>query len=145
VAAVEVDGEAFQRFQKDLRDMNREVAKELNKKLRGVLREKVLPAAQANASWSSRIPKAIKPQVTQKVIALRVARGVAPHARPFEGLQTGMRGRKVFRHPVFGNREVWVSQPTRPFLAPAFLDNHDEAVKAASDAISEAAGQVGFK
>lgn len=148
----EVDGDAFREFQRDLRRLEPDVARELNKTLRGVLRDKVLPAARSNASWSSRIPGAIKPQVTQKQIGLRVARKQAPHGRPFEGLQRGLVSRRGnFRHPVFGrstqsrSQWTWVSQQNRPFLAPAFVDNHDEAVKAAQEAVGEAAKLAGFR
>jgi hypothetical protein len=39
----------------------------------------------------------------------------APDAAPYEN--KGVDG--FFRHPVFGNREVWVDQKARPFLRPA--------------------------
>jgi hypothetical protein len=141
----DVDGDAFKGFQKELKAMNNAVAKELNAEFRDVIRQHVLPDAKANASWSSRIPGAIKPQVTQRLIGLRVARKQAPHGRPYEGLQTGARGRSTFRHPVFGNRKVWVSQNTRPFLQPAMDDNREEAVEAAKKAVVSAAERAGFK
>lgn len=40
----------------------------------------------------------------------------APEAAPLEN--DGKFG--TFRHPVFGNREVWVAQKGRPFFTPAF-------------------------
>lgn len=142
---IEIDGEGFREFQRDLRKLDRQLANSLNRELRNVLRSKLLPAAKANASWSSRIPGAIKPQVTQKHVALRVNAKQAPHGRPYEGLQNGLRSRGKFRHPVFGNRAVWVSQPTRPFLAPAFRANEDEAVKAVREAVADAARQAGWR
>lgn len=76
-------------------------------------------AVKADASWSSRIPAAVKVSTSfaQKGAGVKV--GVdstrAPHARPYEGLAAGG-NRASFRHPVFGNREVWVTQTTRPFF-----------------------------
>jgi hypothetical protein len=46
-----------------------------------------------------------------------------------------------FRHPVFGNRSNWVSQPMHPFLAPAGEKNRaktDAAVLAALDEVTRA-------
>lgn len=78
----------------------------------------LLRASQANASWSSRIPAAhyLKTSVSATGgVSVGVDASAAPHARPYEG----MSGQSFFRHPVYGNREVWVSQNTRPFLRPA--------------------------
>jgi hypothetical protein len=141
----DVDGDAFRGFQKDVKAMGAGISRELNKQFREVMRQHVLPAARSNASWSSRIPGAIKPQVTQRQIALRVARKQAPHGRPYEGLQWGARGRSTFRHPVFGNRNVWVAQSTRPFLQPAMDANREKAVEAAKQAVEEVARTNGFR
>jgi hypothetical protein len=56
---------------------------------------------------------------------VRVSASV-PHARPYEGIsQQG--STSYFRHPVFGNRENWVSQATRPYAWPAVLGRRDDA------------------
>lgn len=113
--------------------------------LRKSLRPKLLDAArvvvreaQSNASWSSRIPGAIKAgaSVTSSGGALvRVDRKAAPHARPYEGVGLGT---DMFRHPVFGNRDVWVSQKTRPFLFPALQSKQDEARSKIAEAVKSA-------
>lgn len=137
----EIDGEAFRVFQRELKKVEPELAKDLRKELKAVVEKHVVPDAKANASWSSRIPKAIKPQVTTKGVGVRVGRKRAPHGRPFEGL----RGGSSFRHPVFGNREVWVSQPTRPFLSPAVDKNQEKAAQAALKAVDSAGRKAGFR
>jgi hypothetical protein len=142
---IHVDGEGFRRFQRDLKAMEPALAKDLKKELRGVLESKIAPTARSNASWSTRIPRAIKPKVTNREIALRVDSKAAPHGRPFEGLQRGLRSNSSFRHPLFGNKKFWFQQSTRPYLAPAFLSNHDEAVKAAREAVGSAARAAGFR
>lgn len=140
-----VDADDFREFQRQVKGMDKELAKSLNKEFRRVINEHIIPAARSNAAWSARIPGAIKPQVTSTRLGARVDRKQAPHARPFEGLQRGLRGRGFFRHPVFGNREVWVNQQTRPFLQPAFDQHGDTAVEAAEQAVTEAARTAGFK
>lgn len=141
----EIDGEAFKLFQRELKKIEPALAKELKKELKAIVNTHVIPDAKSNASWSSRIPGAIKPQALAKGIGVRVARKRAPHAAAFEGMQP--RGMKAeFRHPVFGDREVWVSQPTRPFLLPAIDANQQEAADAARDAVEAAAKRAaGFK
>jgi hypothetical protein len=97
--------------------------------------------AQANASWSRRIPGAIRVRpltgARSAGVFLRVDSSRAPHARAYEGL--GRRANRFFRHPVFGNREAWVSEATRPFMVPAVRDTRDDANAAAVAAVNMAA------
>lgn len=74
-------------------------------------------------------------------VFLRVNAARAPHARPYEG----MTGRNPFRHPVFGDRSVWVAERTRPFLVPAVQETRPEVMGAAVDAIRDAARAGGFR
>lgn len=145
MAVISVDADDFRNFQRTLKQLDQTVSRELNRELRRVLNATIVPAARANASWSSRIPGAIKPTVGTTKIGARVASKQAPHGRAFEGLAKGLRSRSSFRHPVFGNRNVWVSQATRPFLAPAFDTHAAAATKAAEQAIDSAARAAGFK
>ena len=142
---VNVDQRDFAYFQRTIKKMDAGISKELNKELRNVIKSTIIPAAKANAGWSSRIPGSIKPVVGTKTIGARIASRQAPHGRPYEALQKGRRFRSHFRHPVYGNREVWVNQRTRPFLAPAFDAKAGEATKAAEAAIDKAARAAGFK
>lgn len=114
--------------------------------LRQELRPKILESGQVilrdmqgRASYSSRIPGAIQMKANFGArsggLQIQVDSAAAPHARPLEG--TTSRG-GTFRHPVYGNRNNWVSQATRPFFFPAVnagrelhLQNVSDAVKAA--------------
>jgi hypothetical protein len=99
----------------------------------------VLADARSNASWSSRIPGAMSLRTSTKAnsagVFIRVDARKAPHARPYEGV-TGRND--SFRHPVFGNREVWVAQRTRPFLFPAAIKGRAAVVAAAESAVKAA-------
>ncbi len=100
--------------------------------------------ARSNASWSSRIPGAIKVAgtVTPNAVgvALRVSSSGAPHARPYEGLD----GESSFRHPVFGG-STYVSQATRPYARRAQQKAGNELPEAAEKAIEQAAADAGFR
>lgn len=97
---------------------------ELRKELRPRLRtsgERLRADMRRRAAYSSRIPGAIGLTVRFTArgggIRLTVNSRRAPHARVLE--RGNLAGRAaVFRHPVFG-RDVWVTQPTRPFFFPA--------------------------
>lgn len=138
-------------FMRDLRNLDRDLAKGLNNNLREVLRREVVPAAQQKASWSSQIPRAIKPMVQAKRLGVRVSAKQARHARPYEGLQAGLRPRSGgFRHPLFADRTKprsswkWYTQQFRPFLAPAMLENADRAAEGVLEALDDAARKAGF-
>jgi Bacteriophage HK97-gp10, putative tail-component len=121
--------------------------------LRAELRPKLLEAgeivarrARANASWSTRIPDAIKVQALFGRLTggavVRVDRSKAPHARALEGLSvhrgTLRRTGGTFRHPVFGDRGVWVDQPTRPYLLPAADAARGDVQDRVADAVRSA-------
>lgn len=98
---------------------------ELRRELRPALRhagEELRSDMRRRASYSSRIPGAIGLTVSFSAkgggIRLRVNSRKAPHARVLERGNLGGRA-GTFRHPVFGDRDHWVTQETRPFFFPA--------------------------
>lgn len=106
-----------------------------------------LTQAKANASWSSRIPGAITVRTSTTAnsagVYLRVNSDAAPHARPYEGIANASRG--YFRHPVFGDRETWVAEKTRPFLAPASTSARAVAKDRVDHAVRTAAARAHFR
>lgn len=134
--------EGLPEFRRALKKYAPEVAKEFNKESRAVA-VRITTVARENASWSRRIPGAIKPSVTAKGVGVRVVKKIAPHGGLYERGGSGDRSGS-FRHPVFGNRDVWVTSPTRPFLRPAVEANRDEAMAAMLRAIENAKTKVGL-
>lgn len=130
-----------------IRDIGK-IPKELKRELRPGLRaaaKPVLDRARRNASWSTRIPGATKISITfagrRPGVKIVTNAKRAPHARPFENL--GDQG--TFRHPVWGNRDVWVTQKARPFLFPALEVKGGEAVKEISRVVDRATRDAGFR
>ena|SRR5436190_7843283 len=115
------------------------VPAELRVRLRPALRaagQLIANQARANASWSDRIPGAIGVTTSfssRGGVKVRVSATKAPHARALEGVTRD----NTFRHPVFG-KDVWVEQPTRPFLFPAVRAKRNQAMEAISAAIMAA-------
>jgi len=105
----------------------------------------VLANAKSNASWSTRIPGAIKLSISLTTrrtgVSLRVNRKKAPHGRPYENL--GKPGK--FRHPFFGDRTRWFEQPARPFFfraAEPWITKIDSEI---GDIVDEVARRHKFK
>jgi len=139
-----LDPVSWGRLQRDLRDLGPEIRKELNDEIKGIA-DKMLTSAKRNASWSSRIPGALSVSVTTSRVGVKASRRKAPHARAFEGVRrAGFGATSSFRHPVYGNRNVWVSQPTRPFLAPAIIEHREAFFAQAGEAVTNAARTAGW-
>lgn len=123
----------------------RALQRELRKNLRSAAGPIVRDAKQ-EASWSTRIPGAISARVwasnRRTGIFITVNRTKAPHGRPFEGLSRSG-NRDWFRHRVFG-RDVWVTQKTRPFLAPARDRGRREVERAAAQALAAMRERLGW-
>lgn len=127
----------YQSVKELARDWGR-VPIELRRELRPRLRqagEHVRNAVRQNAGFSSRIPGAVGLTVSFASrtggVRVRVNSKRAPHARPLENL--GKAG--SFRHPVYGNRDVWVSQAAHPFFFPAVQANRDKVKGLVADAV----------
>lgn len=122
---------------------------DLRRELRPAMRraaQPILTDAKQRASWSSRIPGAIKIGTSftarKPGVRLVVNSSKAPHARPYE---FGSGRNRNLRHPVFGNREVWVEQSTRPFFFPAVRAGQAGAVREADLAVLTTARANGFR
>lgn len=139
-----LDPVSWRNLQRDLKRLEPEVRKELNASFRGLVGD-IVSDAQSRASWSSRIPGAIGASVTTTRVGVKVNRRKAPHARSYEGRGRFGRPQGSFRHPVFGNRDVWVTETTRPFLAPAVKANQSQFYKSAEQAVTVAARKAGWK
>lgn len=134
----------IQKLVADLRNVPKELRSQLRPAVQKAARE-VLTEARSRASWSSRIPGAMRIAVrfTGRMagasVVVRAAR--APHARPYEHL--GDPGR--FRHPVFGDRDAWVTQAARPFLFPAARATRDRVAAEIDQAVEQALRRTGWR
>lgn len=140
--AARVRHQAVTSFARQLRDVPKEFRRELRPKIRKAS-DKVAGKIRANASWSSRIPGAVKTQVSFSSrsggVRVFVDSDAAPHARPMEFGSQGRRG--VNRHPVFG-RDVWVDQPAKPFFMKAVRESEQDVVLEIQDAIDNALRRI---
>lgn len=120
---VNIRAEGLKEAQRALMAVSKEASKELLTDMKRLM-DPIVLEARSNASWSSQIPRTVKPM--QRVTKTKVSVGVkaggmgVDYAGLYEfGNKGARRAQSKFRHPVFGNKDVWVDQPTRPFLMPA--------------------------
>jgi len=140
-----LDPSSWRNLQRDLRALGPEIVKELRTQFKDIGSD-IVQSAKTRAAWSSRIPGAIGLSVTTTRVGVKVNRRQAPHARAFEGVgRSGFGSKTHFRHPVFGNRNVWVSQNTRPFVAPAIRQHQEAFYDKATEAVTVAARKVGWR
>lgn len=103
----------------------------------------VVTDAQSRSGWSTRIPATIRVRTSFRVDreSVEVIAGgpKTPHARPYEGTRGA-----TFRHPMFGNREVWITQTARPFLLPAAKAKRGEVDGLMQAAFADAPKGIGF-
>lgn len=138
----------FSQLQRDLGRMST-VQRRLIRQAAEQIGQSALSDAKSRASWSRRIPSAISMRGFTDTtrgrvgVELRVSKSV-PYARAYEGIsQQGSSG--YFRHPVFGNRQVWVSQQTRPYLWPAVSGRRNQMLQAIEQVVEQAAREAGFR
>jgi len=135
-------GKDFVRLELDLRDVPTQLRKMLDRRLRSV-GDVTVAAVRRHASWSSRIPGAVHLRVRftgkDPGLLIYVDAAAAPHARPYEGLL-----KDSFRHPVFGDVDVWVSQDVRRFVWPGVQETQQQVADAVDEAIAAAFHAAGF-
>lgn len=121
---------------------------ELKRQLRPRLRstgEAIRSDMRRRSAYSKRIPGAIVMTVSFSAkgggVKFRVNAKRAPHARVLE--RGNLRGRhSTFRHPVFGDRETWVSQQTRPYFFPALTAGRAGMERNITDAVRASLREV---
>ncbi len=98
----------------------------------------VVAEARARASWSAKIPPAIVPTATSTYVGVRVRGSKVPIATLNER-------RGGWRHPVFGNTNVWVPQRSRPSVKPAVNAHRAKVTAEMKVAMDVAIAEARFK
>ena len=126
---------------RDLRKIQPELAKELRVGLKQVA-EPVRATAELLVGAVTK--KAAGPIVTRTsgVTVKVVNKSTHPLAGLFEYGNKGQRGAATFRHPVFGNTDVWVTQKTHPYLSRALAIRQDQVVRGFVDLVGRVLEKV---
>ncbi len=139
-----VDVRDFAAFARALRKGSPEVALQLRVDLRAVGEIVASEARVRAAEWSKTIPPSIRVRTSGATVSVIAGGSGVPLAGLFELGNQGQRGLggTDFRHPVWGNRNVWVSQPMHPFLAPSLEAKIDAVEVAAVEALDSAIASI---
>jgi hypothetical protein len=88
-----------------------------------VIGEEVAAAARGIAGQhSAKVAATIKTVPLPGAVAIKAGDAQTPIAVLWElGNKGSKRSARQFRHPVFGDKNVWVEQDKHPYLAPALL------------------------
>jgi|GEM_PF-5078165 len=111
---------------------------------------RVLEAAAKEEARATSEPVANTIKAQTRGMGLKLVSG---SPKPLKGSGVGgqaagmedSRNRGYWRHPVFGNKNTWVSQKAKPYLRPAVEKNIPAIKKAVEDATATALGDIGFK
>jgi len=113
---------------------------------RGVVKaaDPIRLAVIASATFSSRIPQAVKAKArfsaSEAHVRVYVDAKMAPEAAPINNRGRGGN----FRHPVYGNRDVWVNQKAIPFFDAGVRAGEAEADRAMLECMDRTAAALGF-
>jgi hypothetical protein len=145
-----VDARDFKNLAKALRQANKKLLVDTQRELRAVGEIVATEARAIAAKDSQKIPPTVKVRV--RGVGVSVVAGGSEEtaiAGLFELGNTGSKKkseaasrRGVFRHPVFGNRQVWVNQDMHPYLAPALKKNRNVVQERAIRILDKAAKTI---
>ena len=141
------------KFSRELKGTERAFATATRKRVRTAITgsgSRLVSRVKGNASWSSRIPGAVKLQTSfstrNSTVKIVVDAKKAPHARPLEN-GTPKSGAGVLRHPVYDSAHPatrWASMATRPFFFPAASAEAPVVQKDMENALDLIARDAGF-
>lgn len=140
--AAEADGKALRR---DLLREIRGVARPLVPDLQSAVR--ALPDVSPAAAEPS-LREAVASQVTVgarlsgRSTGVKVTVGTKKDPRGFRFAGRKLNRRGGWKHPVFGNREAWVTQTGREWFEPTILRRRDEVTRAVMDAVEAMARRI---
>jgi hypothetical protein len=123
----------LQKFMRDLRKLAPAVAKETRKRFKTAASPILNDARSRQPKKTGELRRKTKVRIARGRVEIRSS---APHARisEFGG-----------RHPVYGNREVWVNHRAAPAIFPAVDAGREKFIQAAKSAVDLGAREAGFK
>lgn len=118
---------------RDIRGISPDLAKAVRRNLRAEAKKVSDDARRRAPKESGKLARSISPRVSSSGQSSIVAKSPYSKIHEFGG-----------RHPVYGNRDVWVKQEARPYMLPAVKDGREDFFKAADAALKEAAKKARF-
>jgi hypothetical protein len=124
------DAELKKRFRRELRAAARPLVPRVRQSIRSIPSSRGYSPDGLRGSLSKAVKLEVKTSGRQAGVAIRVdGRKMPSHMK---SLPSMVEGKKRWRHPVFGNREVWVDQPKEPYFYNALRTAGPAARRAVS-------------
>jgi phage gpG-like protein len=140
VGQVHIQG--LRELRRDLKSIDRKLPAQLNKRLKVAADPIAKDAARHAPKRTTALLREPRPGALARSIRVRTS-----GSKLFLGSSLPY-ARVVHwggRHPVFGNRQVWVKEPRRPFLAEAVSRGGDNVERAVFDTIEDFMKGAGFR
>lgn len=133
---VRADLSAYKQLAKDMRAAKDPLVKTLRVRLRAAGEIVAKDARSRAEGFSETIPPSIKVRTSGVTVSVVAGGNGVPLAGLFElGNKKASKTATTFRHPVYGNREVWRDQSMHPYLWPALQAHESEFEAAATEAL----------
>lgn len=108
------DKELKKRFRKELRKAAAPLVPKVRASIRSIPSSRSYSPDGLRGALSKAVKLEVKTTGRQAGVAIRVdGRKMPSHMK---SLPSMVEGKKRWRHPVFGNRENWVNQPSEPYF-----------------------------
>ena len=108
------DKELKKRFRKELRKAAAPLVPKIRQSIRSIPSSRGYSPDGLRGALSKAVKLEVKTVGKQAGVAIRVdGRKMPAHMK---SLPSMVEGKKRWRHPVFGHREVWVNQPSEPYF-----------------------------
>lgn len=111
------DKAVLKKFRKELRTASRPLVPLVRASIRRIPSSRPYSAAGLRGQLSKATTLQVKTAGKQASVVLRVdGRKMPSGMRSLQSYMEGERPYNRWRHPVFGNRDVWVQQPPNPYF-----------------------------
>ncbi|MET9086167.1 hypothetical protein ABZX77_30550 [Streptomyces sp. NPDC004237] len=108
------DAELKKRFRRELRKAAAPLVPVVRASIRGIPSKRAYSPGGLRGTLAKATRLEVKTTGREAGVAIRVdGRKMPAHMK---SLPSMVEGKKRWRHPVFGNREVWVDQPKHPYF-----------------------------
>lgn len=109
------DKQVLKRFRKELRTASRPLVPAVRASIRQIPSKRPYRADGLRGQMSRATGVQVKTTGKQASVIIRVdGRKMPPKAKAIQSYMEGLK--KPWRHPVYGNREVWVQQEPHPYF-----------------------------
>jgi hypothetical protein len=151
------DGGDLKRLIRDLRQLDRQVAKDLTRELRGAMAPIVADVRSMYRGLPSAGRRRRRPGPSLRTLLAKAARGQVRTSGRQAGIRVATSGRRMpagmgslpamvegppqgkpFKHPVFGNREAWVTQRSPGRFYPTVQRHEDDFRRNVEAAVNQA-------